>query len=98
MNSSTDTNAATEGSEAASHHRHVTIVVNGRPKEVEERELSFREVVALAFENPVFNDTIVYTVTYKRGHGGKPEGTLVEGEVLKVKEGMVVNVLRTDKS
>ena len=80
------------------HPKTVEVIVNGRPKQVHEKELTFREVVALAFENPVFNDTTVYTVTYKRGGGHKPEGTLVDGGTLKVKEGTVINVARTDKS
>ncbi len=52
----------------------------------------------LAFEDAVLNETTVYTVTYKRGLGNKPEGTLVEGDTVKVKEGMIFNVARTDKS
>lgn len=75
-----------------------TIIVNGRPKEVTAEELSFVEVVRLAFDDAVFNETTIYTVTFKRGQGNKPEGTLVEGESVKVKEGMIFNVARTDKS
>ena len=74
------------------------IMVNGRPKEVHSKVLTFVDVVKLAFEDAVFNDVTVYTITYKRGEGNKPEGTLVEGESVKVKEGMVFNVKRTDKS
>lgn len=80
------------------HQSPTTIVVNGRQKEVTTKELSFVDVVRLAFEDAVFNDTTVYTVTYKRGHGNKPEGTLFEGDTVKVKEGMIFNVARTDKS
>jgi len=76
----------------------VTVIINGRPREVAKDELTFREVVALAFDNPAFGENIVYTVTYKRGQGNKPEGTLVDGESLKPKEGMLINVARTDKS
>lgn len=76
----------------------VTVIVNGRPREVVKDELTFREIVALAFDNPPFGENIVYTVTYKRGQGNKPEGTLVDGESLKPKEGMLINVARTDKS
>jgi hypothetical protein len=76
----------------------INIIVNGRPKTIMQRELSFREVVALAFENPVFSDAIIYTVTYKRGHGEKPEGTMVDGDDVRVKEDMIFNVARTDKS
>jgi len=74
------------------------IMVNGRPKEVRSKVLTFVDVVKLAFEDAVFNDVTVYTITYKRGEGNKPEGTLVESESVKVKEGMVFNVKRTDKS
>lgn len=76
----------------------VKIVVNGREKEVEKDELSFAEVVALAFGTPATGDDIIYTVTFHRGQGNKPEGTLVDGDSVKVKEGMVINVSRTDKS
>ena len=60
--------------------------------------LSFDEIVALAFPNPDKNPNIIYTVTYRKGEGKKPEGTLVEGESLKVKDGMIFDVTRTDKS
>lgn len=75
-----------------------TIIVNGRPKQVAAKELSFEEVVRLGFDDAVFNDVTIYTITFKRGHGDKPEGTLVEGESVKIKEGMIFNVARTDKS
>ena len=84
--------------QSTSRQKPATIVVNGRQKEVTAPELSFADIVRLAFEDAVFNDTTVYTVTYKRGHGNKPEGTLVEGDTVKVKDGMIFNVARTDKS
>jgi len=76
-----------------------TIYLNGRARQVAAKELlTFDEVVALAFENPAKGPNIVYTVTYRRGEGNKPEGTLVEGESVKVRDGMIFNVTRTDKS
>ncbi len=60
--------------------------------------LTFQEVVALAFDNPPSGPNILFTITYRKGHGDKPEGTLVEGETLKVKDGMIINVTATDKS
>lgn len=75
-----------------------TIVINGREKEVAQQELTFAEVVNLAFGAPPSGETTTYTVTFKRGHGDKPEGSLVEGGTVKVKNGMVFNVTRTDKS
>ncbi len=75
-----------------------TIIVNGQQEVVSKKELSFAEVVALAFENPPTGPNIVFTITYRRGHGDKPEGTLVEGCSVKIKEGMIFNVTATDKS
>lgn len=77
--------------------KEVTIIVNGREKQFPKEEISFAEVVALAFDTPPSSDTL-YTVTYKRGHGSKPEGTLVEGQSVKVKDGMIFNVTATNKS
>jgi len=78
--------------------QHFTIIVNGREKIVTQHELSYVDVVRLAFENPQFNENIVYTVTYKRGPDDRREGTMVEGDTVKVKPGMIFNVTRTDKS
>ncbi len=75
-----------------------TIIVNGRQKVVAEKELSFSDIIALAFDNPPSGPNIVFTVTYRRGEGQKPEGTLTEGESVKIKEGMIFNVTATDKS
>lgn len=54
--------------------------------------------MALAFENPPTGPNIVFTITYRRGHGDKPEGTLVEGGTVRIKDGMIFNVTATDKS
>lgn len=80
------------------HNKEFTIIVNGRQKTVTERELSFSQIVSLAFDNPPTGQYIVFTVTYRRGKGNKPEGSLVEGETVKIKEGMIFNVTATDKS
>jgi histidinol dehydrogenase len=55
-----------------------------------------QEIVALA--NLPTGPNFFYTVTYRRGHGNKPEGTLVEGDKVQIKEGMIFNVTATDKS
>lgn len=74
----------------------ITIVVNARPHQVEKSELSFAEVVALS--SLTGGADTIFTVTYRRGEGHKPEGTLVEGQSVKVKEGMIFNVTATSKS
>ena len=80
------------------HPKDFTIVVNGREKTVTERELTFSALVALAFDNPSTTGNTIYTISYRRGEGNKPEGTLVEGESVKVKNSMIFNVTPTDKS
>ncbi|MEP1152196.1 MAG: multiubiquitin domain-containing protein [Balneola sp.] len=74
------------------------IIINGQPKEVDEKRLSYKQVIELAFPNPQFGPNIVYTVTYKNGPKPNPKGVMVEGDVVKIKEGMLFNVTRTDKS
>ncbi len=75
-----------------------TIYVNGRPKTVSTRELTFDDVVKLAFANPPTGPNVVITITYHNAHGDKPEGTLLPGGTVKVKEGMSFDVSATDKS
>lgn len=76
----------------------VTIIVNGREREVERGKITFWEVVKLAFENPNPGPNIVFTVTYRRGQSPKPQGTMVEGDEVQVTDGMIFDVTRTDKS
>jgi len=91
-------NAQENKHEGQGHNKQVTIIVNGRQKVVMKDELSFDEIVALAYDNPPNGENIVFTITYRRGQGHKPEGTLVQGETVKIKDGMIFNVTATDKS
>jgi hypothetical protein len=76
----------------------VKIIVNGREKEWAKKKISFAELVAIAFPVPPAGQFIVYTITYHQGPPPRPEGTLTEGESVKVRDGMVFNVRFTDKS
>ena len=79
--------------------KEIMIFVNGREKTVGIREeLTFDQLVSLAFDEPPIGKFIYFTITYRRGPGNKPEGTLVEGKTVKVKDGMIFNVTATDKS
>ncbi len=84
--------------EAHVHEKEVTIIVNARPKVVTKKEMTFEEIVALAFDSSEGGPNIFFTVTYSKGDDRKPAGTLVAGETVKIKEGMVFNVKRTDRS
>jgi hypothetical protein len=77
----------------------VTIIVNGRERSwPKNAEISYEEVVGLAFENPPTGNDVQITVQYTRGEGHKPSGTLVEGQSVKVKDGMVFDVTATNRS
>ena len=76
----------------------VTIVVNGTQKTIQKDDITYDEVVRLAFETPPYGENTLFSVTYRRGHGNKPEGILAEGESVKAKEGMIFDVTATDKS
>jgi hypothetical protein len=78
--------------------RDFTIIVNARKKVVVSRVQSFDEIVALAFNPVPTGPNIMYTVTYRHGPRANREGTLVEGATVKIKDDMIFNVARTDKS
>ncbi|MBX5167029.1 hypothetical protein HJB87_26860 [Rhizobium sp. NZLR4b] len=76
----------------------VTIVVNGEAKETSEIRLSFDEAIALAFGSAPTGPNIVFTIAYRKGPAQNPKGTLVKGETVKIKNGMVFDVTATDRS
>ena len=54
----------------------VTIIVNGTPHQEEKNEITYDEVVTLAFPDFPQHPERTYSVTYQRGHGNKPTGIL----------------------
>ena len=84
--------------EQRSDDKKYSITINGRQRQVESEELSFDKLVDLAFDDPARGPQIVFTITF-RGAGGRiTEGELDEGQRLKVRDGTIVNVTRTDQS
>jgi hypothetical protein len=81
------------------HSQTDTIIVNTREHTVEKnKEISFEEVVSLAYDgNPPTGPYIEFSVMYRRGQGNK-DGSLIAGQTVKVKDGMVFNVSATDRS
>ena len=75
-----------------------TIIVNGRRKEVTTKTLSFDQVVALAFNPVPVGPNVQFSITYRKGPQKNPEGTLTEGQTVKIKNGMVFDVTETNKS
>ena len=78
--------------------KEVTIVVNGTEHAVEKDDLCFDDVIQLAYDNPPYGENTLFSVTYRRGNGNKPDGSLTTGECVKAKEGMIFDVTATDKS
>ena len=76
----------------------ITLIVNGRPKLWAEKMISFEQIVVLAFGTYDPKPDKVYTVTYDRGPHENPEGSMVKGNTVYVKDKMIFNVTATDKS
>lgn len=76
-----------------------SIVIDGTPHEWGEKEISYQQVVDLAYDgNPPTGENILITVGYRKGPEGKHEGDLDPGDSVKVKDGMVFDVTATDRS
>jgi len=85
-------------SEEQGQRKDFEIIVNGRKKVVTKNELSFDEIVALAFNPVPSGPNIMFTITYRHGPAANPQGNLLEGGTVKLKDGMIFNVTATDKS
>ena len=77
------------------HKKEFTIIVNARKKTVTAKELTFEQIVALAFDPVPANS--IFTVTYRGGEHGK-DGILEPGQKVKIKECMIFYVTETGKS
>ena len=84
--------------EAPGQNKEFQIIVNGREKVVVDKKISFTQVVELAFGTTAIDENTIYTVTYSKGEDKKSKGTMVKGDTVTVKSGMIFNVTATDKS
>jgi hypothetical protein len=75
----------------------VTIFVNTRPKQVHRGEISYDEIVALAYNPVPSGPNVQITVTYFRSQGDKT-GDLLPGHSVAVHEDMIFDVVATDLS
>lgn len=82
--------------QAPGHNKAYSIIVNGRPREVTEHKLTYLQVVQLAYPGEQPSERVVFTVTYSNPHG--KEGSMVAGDEVVIKDGMVFNVKKTDRS
>ena len=82
--------------EAPGQNKTYSIIVNARPREVTKHKLTYLEVVHLAFPGEQPSELLIFTVTFSNPHG--KDGSLVAGEEVVIKDGVIFNVDRTDKS
>ena len=82
----------------------VSIVVNARERKVSRKdladgeEISFQQVVELAFDPVPEGPYIEFTVSYRNGAGRPTEGRLRPGHGVKIHDGTVFNATYTDRS
>lgn len=79
-------------------HFKVEIIVNGRQKNWTEKVITFEQIVILAFGTYDPNPDKIYTVTYDKGPHENPEGSMVKGDKVYIKNKMIFNATATDKS
>lgn len=84
--------------DAPGQNKEYVITVNGREKVWSEKKISYEQVIVLAFGQVSNDPNVFYTVTFKKGDQGKPEGTLVKGDEVRVKNNMRFNVTQTNRS
>ena len=85
-------------SDQATSEGRIYIIVNGRKREEAHRILSFREIVALAFDSIPSGENVMFTVTYRNGPPQNPNGTMTINDKVHIANGMVFNVTATDRS
>jgi len=74
-----------------SQDKEVNIIVNGRPKKVPNAPIFYEQVVALAFNPPPPDATVVWS------HGNRG-GSLLPGKSVQVENGMKFDVTPTGQS
>lgn len=72
------------------------IVINTEPKQVLRRKITFEQLVAIAAMPSGPN--ILITIDYAMGPPENPQGSLRPGRSVRVKDGMVFDVVATDRS
>ena len=80
------------------HPRETEIIVNSRPKKVPGHEVTFEQVVKIAFPDAQPEQNVVYSMTYRHAASVPHAGELGPGGKVEVKNGTVFNVTKTVQS
>ena len=76
----------------------VPVVVNGRRQSLAVPEVSFEDLVGIAYPDVAAISNSMFTVTYRRGPLDRPEGSLAPTQRLRAVHGVVFNVTAPNKS
>ncbi len=74
------------------------LIVNGQKKQWPQKKISYSQVVKLAFPDLPVGPTSLFSVSFEEGPPSNPQGAMKEGDIVKVKDGMVFNVSATIQS
>lgn len=75
----------------------VTVFINTKPTPINTKKASYEQIVALAFPPP-HGENVTFTLLYRKGRAADPRGSLVAGQSVRVKDGMIFDVTPTDRS
>ena len=78
--------------------KHIEIIVNGTRHPAPRDEVSYDQVVDIAYPDGGRGPLITYTVNFYSCAGRPDTGKLTKGQEIKVKDGTVFNVAHTDRS
>jgi len=78
--------------------KQIDIIVNGTKHPVPGDEVSFDQVVDIAYPDGSRGPLITYTVNFYSSADRPDSGKLTKSQKIKVKDGTVFNVTRTDRS
>lgn len=76
----------------------VIILVGGNPYKWTKAQISFEEVIILAYGSYNDSPNVAYTVAYEDGPIQNPEGSMIKGTAVYVKHKMIFHATATDKS
>jgi hypothetical protein len=76
----------------------IPVVVNGRQQHLAMAEVSFEDLVTLAYPDWPPARSEMFTVTYRHGPSDRPEGSLAPTQTMRSISGASYNVTATDKS
>jgi hypothetical protein len=89
-----------EARDVAPERSSVPVVINGRQVLLDRPDVTFEDLVGLAFPGTdlVSASSRALTVTYRQGPPDRPEGSLLSREAIRARRGEVFNVSATNKS